>query len=52
MIHCCVCDRLVEDDDVFECPTCGALVCEYCYNGEMCERCQGDFDCDHSIFGS
>lgn len=38
---CKCCGFEMRDDEyAYECPVCGNIVCEICFDGEMCDDCR------------
>ena len=52
MLICDICDTVMTSEDACECPVCGNIVCAWCYDGEMCDRCRDAFYNGHTVFGN
>lgn len=42
MILCEMCGAGIDEDDVIECPDCGARLCPNCVVGGFCTNCVGN----------
>lgn len=48
-VTCECCGAEVDEDEIYVCPVCEQLVCDHCYDGEMCYDCRDNFNKHHGF---